>query len=292
LTAFVEPIKPLLDAIRVVAEAASVALEPVVEALDILVTIVSAIDPSQFDIEFIVSLLANVSIVHLYPSQPYQTQRYPAWVETLAFSFGAGQDEIAVTLCNDPPFYLFGVLVEADTIGELAALATQLRRFFGYSATLFDDIPLELSRNLVQVAPANCENLEEIFPFLTESLGFLRANLKISGSSAVRAMQEAILEKLRGLQEIVDDIDAVLTALENLELPEIKTIVLENVGSLDDLYTLLVSAGGVEQNSFTAGSAMVVDVLGAAVMSPLLGFPALTTITEVPDVPAPPSGVA
>lgn len=272
LSAIFEPLEVPLSAIRTAAEISASILEPVQEALETALILVQAIDPSQFDISFILNLLLDVDVVHLYPSQPYQALKFAPWVETLMYSFGAGQDEIPITICSAPPYSIFIFMVSADTFGLLSELVTALRAFFGYTGTLFDDIPLTLDRPLVQIEPANCMSMGTLFPWLGEAAEFLSANVQISGSHYVRALQEAIVAKLENLIFLVDDINRILALLQALNPPEVWLYQDHGLFSLAEVYTsVLTASGGPTQASYVAGTGVLTGPAGAVVLGPVVG---------------------
>lgn len=267
-----EQFKPILEAVKIASQAAQVVTTPLLEVLNLAAEVISLVDASKLDISFVTALLGTVDVVHLYPTQPYQVMRYTQWAETAAFSLGAGPGAPSVTLCTTPPYTLFGFAVEASSVGLLVELAARLRAFFGFASTGFNDIlPLGINRPLLRIEATECVVLPELIPVFGDLLEFTQVNVQFSAAGPVAALQRVLLAKLQALIDQIERINAILRALEALDLPAVKSIQAGPFLDKGGVYQALIGADGIDPTAYTAGSAMVADLPSAAALGLLLG---------------------
>lgn len=275
-----DEVRPVLNGLKTVAETAETVLDPLATVVETATEVIAAVDVDDFDIDFLINLLGTVDIVHLYPSQPYQILRYSQWAEAAAYSLGAGADAPNRELCTSPPYALIGVVVVADAPARLLELAADLRTLFGYVGTGFDDTPLELDRVVYPVARPACVRIDEEVPVLGSIADFLQAEFKFSAAAPTKALRDAILNRLDKIRQQIQDIQTLVGLIDELDVPEVRSLAVQGISSRDGLYSALVGATGIGSSQFVAGSVLVTDTVGAVALSPLLGLPDFEDFVE------------
>lgn len=262
------PLEPLLSALAAIAETANVVLDPLADALEVIALFLLELDPSAFDISITADFLLEAEVVHLYPVQSYQALRFPRWTETLTRSFTLGPE------CALPPFEILVLLVQADAVGLLMELADNLRLFFGYARSAFDDLPALLDRPKILTKQVTCQPIEQLFPFGSEIRELLSSSITIKGSGPVGVMRDAILFKIEALRRRLSNIQRILDAITELDVPNVLFLA-EEVTSRGAISGVLQSASGApDRLNFVAGTGMLVNVATGLIFKTAVGLTA------------------
>lgn len=274
LSVILEGLDPVLEGVRFAARTADRVLSPVQSVVEKALAVVEAIDPNDFEIDVLLDLLVDVAIVHLYPRQAYQLLKRRAFLETMAYSFGAGQADVPVPVCTLPPYSVWVIAVAADNFDALQAAIETVGLLWGLAQALpgeLKDTPLLLKRPLVQITPARCEKISEVWPWLGELLDLLSGHLKIGVKDTVAAIQVALLEKLLAITELLDDLDRALEILKLIDVPNLWIYEDHGLTDLDDLAaSMTANIDGPRLGQYMAGTGLLTNTTGALILKPIL----------------------
>jgi hypothetical protein len=253
--------------IKVAAQAVQFVLEPVIAAVEVIATFVAGIDPTAFDLGILTPYFSDVDVVHIYPWQQYKVLRFGQ------FSQAVGGSLSVSTPCTEAPADLLVIGVTATGVGRLQELAEELGALFGFSRTGFDDLPEILDRSLLNAQETTCMRVTEMFPWLGDLAEWLEAFFALTGPSTIRALQRALLMKLRILDRQLNRINDILTAIQQLDdLPTV-TMLLTQVQGLGAgaITAAMTTADGAPSTDYMAGTAILMPAVTSAIVQPLLG---------------------
>jgi len=260
------PLEAVVDGVKTAAQAVSTALAPISALLDVLGALLPSVSEQTLSFDPLGLLSTEVLVVHCYPKQVYQAQRMPAWSETVEASL-----ELSAS-CINPPCTLFVIAVGLPDPEPLMTAVSSLQTLFDQATTGYLDAPQSYEPEVMLAQPATeCFTLADVFPPLRELLQSISFEATVSPPDEITELIDAIALKIEYYAEIIATIEHVLALIADIDLEGAFCLV-EDCQSLDDVATVIQAAtGGPESTDYIAGSAILADGAGAAILKGLFG---------------------
>ena len=268
-------LEAILRQIEYLTRNTSEGLAPAVEAVEALVEVLEAADPSKLDVTLALDFGGNAAAAHIYPSQQYQVDsfRFRRWTGYVERSFLLLEDRERPFLiqppCIDFPAQLLAFVVASGDFGSFVDLARRMRELFGFLISSAFDVHDQLTLELLNAKVASCRPLDEHMPVLAEIRNFLNTSVTLSASPALRTLHFTLLSKARKLVTKLVRIQRILDAISDFNMPEVRFLSVE-VSSLANVGTALSTASNAPlPDEFVAGSVFLVDTPTGVTMEAL-----------------------